>query len=231
MKKKSTHTFFKIEYFIVSILIVWVGYFVYQYKGSDNVSLVENAGSKSEIDFLPPPNALDHYKWKSNSPYTVVNYFSMDCPNCREVDATEEKYKTIYEKSFSLIYRHSPLPSQPLSGEKAVIAECVYQQSGNEGMFAFISDSYANYRSFAKDNKWVIDIAKKYVQDSSSLGNCFSSSEMKAFINNKKIEAVSQGVEGTPTIGVFKGDVLMFRVTIGGKGVKRIMDYLASEVK
>lgn len=230
MKQKHPYNLSKIGYLVIAILIAWFGYFVYQYITLTRVSgiVVEN---KSSIEYLPPPSSSDHYKWKTDTPYTVVNYFSMDCPHCKKLDLIEEENRGKYEKSFNLIYRHSPLPSQPLSGEKAVIAECVYQQSGDKGMFALISDSYANYRSFTKDNKWVIDIAKKYVQDGSSLDSCISSSEMKAFINNKKIEAVSQGVQGTPTIGVFKDDVLMFRDTIGERGVKRVMDYLASEVK
>lgn len=226
MKYKNRDISSKIEYFITAVLVVWFGYFVYQYYTDREISSL--AQEQSGIEFLPPPNASDHYKWKNDeTPYTIVNYFSMDCPHCKELDAIEEKNRIAYEKAFSLIYRHSPLAIQPLSGEKAVIAECVYNQLGDEEMFKFISDSYVHYEAFSRNNVWIQNLAKKYSKNISLLEGCFSGEEMKGFINDKKNEAASYGVRGTPTIAVFKEGVLLLRLdTVGENSVRRVMDYL-----
>ena len=214
----------------IVVVCVWMGYLVYSYK----IGRISGEGKPSllAIEFLPAPSGSEHYKWKSTSVYTVVNYFSMDCPHCRALDTIEAENKDSYQKAFSLIYRHSPLAIHPLSAGKAVIAECVYSQSGDEKMFAFISDTYANYQASARDNNWVMDIAKKYVPDTKNLTECSSSDSMKKKIEQQKLEALSYGVNGTPTIGVFKDETLGFRLDTRGETIiKRVMDYLASEVK
>jgi protein-disulfide isomerase len=223
LKNKDNLTILK--YVLIGMLCIWIGYLLYQYKSIKNpVVTGEYTGA---IDFLPTPSALDHYKWKSDSPYTLVNYFSMDCPHCRALDTIEDENKTTYQKAFTLIYRHSPLDIQPLSAGKAAIAECVYNQSGDEKMFVFISDTYSHYQAVAKNNEWVVGIAKKYVSDSILLKQCIVSDGARRKIEQQKIQALSYGVTGTPTIAVFKSNILIFRLdTRGDAVVKRVIDYI-----
>ena len=74
---------------------------------------------------VPPLSENDMYKWKGSGPYTVVNYFSLDCPHCLKLDKIENEQYLKYREHFSLVYRHSPLTDiQIYSGGKAVISEC-----------------------------------------------------------------------------------------------------------
>lgn len=215
---------------LIILLIIWFVYLCIRYQKSSN-SDKESKEIESSIAYLPPPNESDHYKWKADSPYTIVNYFSLDCPHCKAIDELEEKNKSKYDTAFTLIYRHSPLSIQPLSGEKAVIAECVFKQSGDTGMFAYVSDAYKHYKTFAKDNIWTLDIARNYVANKDALSKCIDALETKKQVNEQKNKALSYGVYGTPTIGVFKNGELILRLDISGEvPVKGVMDFLAEQV-
>ncbi len=230
MNKKVIRKIFNFHSLLASATIVWVVVLGVAYF-RDNYTATELVVKVPKVEFLPLPDSTDHYKWKADSPYTIVSYFSLDCPHCRKLDEIEEKHKDSYDTAFTLVYRHSPLPSQPLSGQKALIAECVYEQSGDEGMFKYITDSYKNYRFITKNNDWTIDIAKKYVDDSQKLDTCIASDEMALRISRFKNKAISYNVLGTPTIGLFKDGVLMRRFDISGEiPVKAVMDYLVEQM-
>lgn len=214
-------------FFVPLLLIVWIGYLVTPYLRGTR--LITSSGPKSlSIEEIPAPSPEDHYKWKSSSPYTVVNYFSLDCPHCRKVDAIENAAEEKYKSAFTLIYRHSPLPSiQPLSPGKAVIAECVYEQTGDTGMFSFISDLYDHYQPLATDNAWTELLGQGYIHDKTTFHACIVSNIAKEKIEHETRQALAYGVAGTPTIAIFKNGVLVKRFDTTGEGsVKRIMDSL-----
>jgi protein-disulfide isomerase len=181
---------------------------------------------------VPSLSESDMYKWKSSGPYTVVNYFSLDCPHCLELDKIENEQYLKYREHFSLVYRHSPLTDiQPLSGGKAVITECVRRNSSAERMFLFISDVYENYRE-ENSNHWVEEMAKKYVDDQKKLEECVGSEEVKDFITKKRKEALSYNINGTPTLAVFKDGAQVARFDRPSASVaKKIMDSLVGSVK
>ncbi|MDB5259778.1 MAG: hypothetical protein JWN37_9 [Candidatus Nomurabacteria bacterium] len=205
---------------VLILIIIGFSYFVFSNQN------VKPSFPSSDIEPMMVPSLTDHYKWKSNSIYTIVNYFSMDCPSCRRGDEMENKFKEDYQKHFNLIYRHSPLPDiQPESAGRAAIAECVFEQSGDEGMFNFISDFYKSYNDLRKDNDWVLNIADKYVNDTKTMRECSVSERMKEKISEDKKLSLAYGVNGTPTLGVFKNGILEVRFdTINDQFMKRIMD-------
>ncbi len=176
---------------------------------------------------VPPPRADDRYRWKTDSPITVVNYFSIDCPHCRELFALESKREIFYKNTFSLIYRHSPLPTiQPLSGEKAVIAECVREQSSDAQMFNFIRSVFESYPESQDNNDWVKSIASKFVKNQEKLGECVKGEGVKT-VDRERIDALSHEVYGTPTIVVFQDEKPILRLDKTSAQIAiRIMDTL-----
>ena len=149
-----------LSFFIILLILSMTSFYFIKNKeipGNGPKRTVDSGISvreKDQIDdFVPPPTESDHYKIKeSSNKMTIVNYFSFDCPHCISLFLMEEPYIEKYKEKFNIVYRHNPLASQPLSAEKALISECVYDQSGDEGFFSFSHDLFYNY-SYNKGSK------------------------------------------------------------------------------
>lgn len=172
-------------------------------------------------------NGDDHYRWKANTDVTVINYFSADCPHCREIFLWEDEYRKLYESKFTLIYRHSPLPKiQPLSVEKAFFAECVYRQSGDEGMFNFIKDVFTYYKKDQSDNEWARLFAEKHITRIEEFNSCVVGEGRDSVVAETK-NALAHEVYSTPTISVFKAEEEVLRLNRTEiNSVRRLYDSL-----
>ncbi len=214
---------------VTSLIILLVSLLLPRVLFLENGSREVLVGKEGDV---PSLSGTDYYKWKSNSPYTVVNYFSLDCPHCLKLDKIENEKRFLYKEHFSLVYRHSPLTDiQIYSGGKAVISECVRSDSGTEKMFLFITDIYENYRG-EEDNYWVEEIAKKYVEDKKKLQGCINSEEVKDLIIKKRKEALSYNINGTPTLIIFKDGVQIARFDRTTASIaKKIMDSVVAQNK
>ncbi len=163
--------------------------------------------------YLPPPSDSDHYKIRNvGNTITIVNFFSMDCVHCRKAYLFEEKLLAKYGDKVNLVYRQNPLPEiQPLSPEKALIAECVYNQGGDETMFRFITDVYINFDIVNQNNNWIKKIAEKYVDNKEKLTSCIADPKEKEKISIAKNKAIASDVTRTPTIAIYQGSKLIER--------------------
>ncbi len=170
---------------------------------SQQTEVTLTGNSSSPEDRVPSPSLEDHYKWRSGSPVTVINYFSPDCPHCRELFLKEEELRNFYKDTFSLIYRHSPLPLiQPLSFEKSVIAECVFEETNEEQFFAFLKEVFLKYQREQNNNEWVKKISNSYVSNQDRFTDCVSSAGREEIERDLEV-SLAHGVYGTPTIIVF----------------------------
>lgn len=205
-KKNQLSIFLLLSFFALLIVFIFFTRNSHTFLSSENQSYLE--------EDIPSPNPNDHYKWKSSSPITVVNYFSLDCPHCRELYNREDSLRHVYENTFSLIYRHSPLPQiQPLSFKKSVIAECVYENSGEIAFFNFVRDVFRDYDTEQVNNEWVESIAMKHISDAETFDVCLREVGVKK-INRSIEEALAHKVYGTPTIAVFQDNVLILKLEL-----------------
>jgi protein-disulfide isomerase len=185
--------------------------------------------SLSVEDIVPPPSPEDHYKWRSSTSVTVINYFSVDCPHCRELFLKEEEMRTLYDDTFSLVYRHSPLPLiQPFSFEKSVIAECVYVETNEGQFFVFLKEIFMNYESNQMSNEWVKRIGDKYVSNQDKFNDCIITSGRETVARDLEV-SLAHSVYGTPTIVVFVEGEQLVRLNLpNAKSVLRLYDSLRS---
>jgi len=216
---------------LLGVVIFIISFTAYKYNNKKNIS--DQGDHVAEVKKVIPMRDLndsDHYRFKNNSNYTAVLYFSMDCVDCRKAESFIDKLQDKYKDKFNLVYRHSPLTrSEPFSAEKAVISECVYRQSGDKGMFDFISDMYKNYKITQTNNDWVIFIAKKYVKDSELLNDCLNGQDAKDLISRYKTEAMIDGVISVPSVGIFNNGKLVARYdNLGGDTLIKILNYLST---
>ncbi len=223
MKQKSSTKNSHIENHLSSILlaalILLIALF---YITKNNTSDAEGVrrdetlsiSALDQVDhYLPPPSDTDHYKVRdARNTITIVNFFSMDCVHCRKAYLFEEKLLAKYGDKVNLVYRHNPLPEiQPLSAEKALLAECVYNQGGDVTMFRFIREAYERFDIVNQDNIWIKDIAKKYVDDKEKLESCMTDPKEKEKISIAKNKAIASDVTKTPTIAIYEGTKLIER--------------------
>lgn len=183
----------------------------------------------AEVDIYAVPSITDHYKKRDqNATITLVNYFSFDCDHCRESYRMEDdllqKYKD--HNPVAIIYRHNPLPSQPLSYEKALLSECVFKQTDDATLFAFIQDVYSSYSATAKDNEWMRSIAYQHVSSKREFDYCVSDPAMKSMLEKQKNENIVSSITYTPTVLIFKDGVFVKKYdAIGEVFATRILEY------
>ncbi len=223
MPKEKDRTYVALGALSVVVFII-VGVVFFRTPSDVSESFTDTPESTSDI---PPPQENDRYKWKTDSDITLINYFSLDCPHCRELFIEESERQPFYENTFNLIYRHSPLPNiQPLSGGKAVMAECVRMQSGDQGFYDFIESVYSMYRENHSDNEWVEALALDFVPDEKIFTKCLLS-EGPRIVERAHKETLSHRVYGTPTIAIFRDGTEVLRLDkTNVETVLRIMDSL-----
>lgn len=210
---------------IIALIFLGVNYQRINTNFNDEKSVAHTKISRD----IPAPNENDHYRFKSNSKYTLVIYASTDCIYCRKFDTYLENNLPKYENKFNLVYRYAPLSSDlNLSSEKALISECVYNQGGDKKMFEFIKDMHSNYKTGEANNGWVKDIAKNHVSNRGGFSDCLNNKDMQSKVINFKIKSVATGITGVMTVGVFNNGVLVSRFDrISDVLVIKLIDYLA----
>lgn len=170
------------------------------YKKFTQEVVVENSA------MYTPPLEDDHYLlYDKKNTLTLITYISLDCDHCKKAYLLEDEYISSLATSsrhINIIYRHNPLLSQPLSKEKALISECVYNQTGDAQFFSFIKEVFVLYKK-SDSNLWVKDIAKKYLTSQETFDQCLTSVAMKEKIQKQKNDNVLSGITYTPTVLVY----------------------------
>lgn len=219
-------------YFLLLFLIIFISLFLYKksFKEIINKNEQQIVTNNQEVD---PPNSSDKYKIRDdNATYTVINYYSLDCIYCQRLWLVEnqENNESKLKGKINLIYRSTSLFSQPLSGEKALISECLYSISNTENYFKFINNIYnmGDYINTQKNNDWIKKEAEKYV-DKEKLAQCINNPNNKKLIQDQKNKDIIQNIKFTPTLVVFdKNNKLVNKYeNVGGVLGWRILESLA----
>ena len=170
----------------------------------------------------------DTFRWKNNSRYTLVIYTSLDCAHCRKLYTFIESRYEIFGDAFNLIYRNAPLTEiEPLSKWKAILWECLKKIEGGTQYFQYITELYAQYNLFQKDNEWAYTIAKKYTKKKRELLLCRDSTEMQKMIEQNQQDSLNDWVVTTPTLGIFFDGELVGRYAVSGSRAMQIVEYLS----
>ncbi len=235
ISKKSSHSWIEHNYSI-DILVIWLSIFLgfIAYYG---IHIVNSHTTWTDVSVALHPSVMsmhalndsDIWRWKNNSPYTVVIYVSMDCTHCKELElfmtgATQE----LYRSKFSLAYRDAPLVDiEPLVAEKTLIGRCVYRQNGTDDYFAFVHDMYLHYNPLQTNNDWVKVIAITHLKDENELNICINNNDIKWEVTKSRIQSLADGVNSTPTIGIFQKWILVARYSYNAQWALKVLEYLA----
>lgn len=178
------------------------GYFV----GISNLPEVEVAAENGQV-YEIEIDENDPYEGSLDAPVTIVEFSDYECPYCaRHYSQSYENIKNEYvDKGLvRTVFKDFPLESiHPNATGAAVIAECAYDQGGNEAYFQVHNRIFDNMLAqtgrLTKDNiyEWLADIDGL---DMDELKACGDSNETIDRVTKDLMQATELGINGTPAI-------------------------------
>lgn len=186
---------------------------------------------------IRPVDETDHIRGNPNAPIVIVEYSDFDCPFCKNFHETMnlvmDNYGTTGDVAW--VYRHFPLeqlhPSAPFI---AAASECVAEQAGNDGFWAFADLVFGERTTNEPTNLARLNefAATAGATDTAAFEACTESAEAKAKVEADYTDALNAGARGTPhsviTVGGQEG-------VINGaqpyEVVSQIIDNLLSQVE
>lgn len=182
---------------------------------------------------VPVVNTNDIYLYKAdNANYTIINYFSLDCIHCQNFWNSEKKNILKYSKNLNMVYRQTTLKSEPLSFGKAMISECLRQDTNNIVYFKFIDKVFSsgNYFKTQKNNEWVKKIALTFIRDEKKFNECMDNENLKETLKKQKSEELLLGIEYIPTLLIFNKDNELIKMynNVSNIGAIKILDFYSA---
>lgn len=199
--------------------------------GDTNAEPTETAGP------IRPVDDADYIRGNPNAPIVIVEYSDFDCPFCKNFHETMNQVMDNYGTTGDVawVYRHFPLeqlhPSAPFI---ANAAECVAEQAGNDGFWAFADLVFGERSTNEPTNLARLDEFAETagVTDIAAFDACKENAGAKAKVDEDFNDALNAGARGTPhsviTVGGQEG-------VINGaqpyEVVSQIIDNLLSQVE
>ncbi|MCS6789291.1 MAG: DsbA family protein [Patescibacteria group bacterium] len=159
---------------------------------TDNVAV-----NLSEILKIKPEDAV---LGNPNAPVTIIAYSDYECPFCEKFfRETEGLIKKDYIETgkVKMIYRDFPLTSHQYAMPAALAANCAKEQNK---FWEYHNEIFKNQNNLV--NFDFIGAAKKLGLNENKFKTCFESKKYENQIQNSIKEAISIGVNGTPTFFV-----------------------------
>lgn len=151
----------------------------------------------------------DPFEGDIDAPVTIVEFSDFECPYCaRHYSQSYQNIKEEYvEKGLvKTVFKDLPLESiHPNATGAAVIAECAYDQGGNESYFevhnAIFDNMIAKSGTLSKSNiyEWISDIENL---DMEALQSCADNNETIDRVTKDMQQAAELGIQGTPAVFV-----------------------------
>ena len=209
--------------FLLPVLFIGVGLFLF---------VGEEKAVEQEVDLSDTLTIRENEHYLSlvpDSTYTVVEYLDFDCIFCRRLHLELDKGGVDYSK-ITYIVRSFPSTGVLLYSKKALIAECVYDQSGDVGYLEFIDRYYKTWGN-KYDFAWIQQIAEEIVEDDAALNVCIESNQKvkDTISNNFTLDSIA-GVTQTPTFFIYKNNVLEQKyIGLGAKTLRSLMKYYSRD--
>jgi protein-disulfide isomerase len=146
-----------------------------------------------------PEKAATHLYGNPKARFTLSVFSDFECPFCRSFHQT---VKGLVDASQGLInweFKHLPLHGAA-SQQAAQAAECVATLKGNRGFWVFVQEVFSRTRShgIGLNNAWD-DAVKAVGVPLNAFKACLRTPNTQAVVDRSRQEALTQGIEGTPT--------------------------------
>jgi len=152
------------------------------------------------------PSVQDHIVGSPSAPIVLIEYSDFECPFCSLVHPTIKRIVSESNGQIAWIYRHFPLESiHPEARPSAIASECVAEQLGNDGFFAFADALFADQNKLS--SQYYAQLAAELGADRAAFSACVASDKFAQKIDAQAQEAMKNGGQGTPFTIVYGNGV------------------------
>jgi len=157
---------------------------------------------------VPPPQAEDYIVGLPTAPIVLIEYSDFQCPFCSMIHPTLSRIVEESNGEIAWIYRHLPLESiHPQAYPSALAAECIGEQLGSTGFWAFADDMFADQQGM--NSARYAALAGTLGANMAEFSACVESEKYATKIDAQAREAQASGGTGTPFTVVMAGDTQM----------------------
>jgi protein-disulfide isomerase len=182
---------------LVAGAILWIGQSGQQAAPAAPTPSTQTAGNPSAV---APITDADWVRGPRDAQVMIVEYSDIDCPFCQRfhpaIKSLVEDPK--YAGKVAWTYRHLPLPMHPLAQTKAIAAECVGAQVGNDGFWKYLDTVVEEDASLRTDVSRLSTHAVEVGADKAKFEQCLADKSTLANITADSANAKATGGSGTP---------------------------------
>lgn len=151
---------------------------------------------------IPAPTAEDHIIGSPDAPVVLIEYLDFQCPYCSLVHPTLKRLVEESNGQVAWVMRHLPLESiHPEARPAGLAAECIAEQLGNDGWWAFADALFADQQNLG--NARYLSLAGELGADTTKYLSCVSSKKYNQKIDDQSAEGQVAGAQGTPYTVVY----------------------------
>ncbi len=165
-----------------------------------NLHPAKSAGSADTLPgstSVPAPTAADHIIGSPTAPIVLIEYSDFQCIYCSMVYPTIKKIVQESNGQIAWVMRNLPLDSiHPEARPAGLAAECIAEQLGNDGWWAFADDMFQNQEGMG--NARYLAVASKLGADTAKYMSCVSSKKYDSKLDEQSAEGQVAGAQGTP---------------------------------
>lgn len=183
---------------LVAAAILWIG------QGSAPAAPAGGAPAPAAQTGNPsavtPIGAGDYVRGPRDAKVTIVEFSDIDCPFCQRFHAglKEIMADSKYEGKVAWAYRHLPLPMHPLAQTKALAAECVGKEKGNDAFWSYLDLIVEEQGTLRTDTARLTTHAVAVGADKATFEKCLADKATLAEVTADAANAKATGGSGTP---------------------------------
>ena len=139
----------------------------------------------------------DHIRGNSSAKVTLVEFSDLQCPYCLQFHPELKQALQEYGTKVRWVYKHFPLDAiHPYARPAAEASECVFEQKGNDGFWAFVDGEFADQKNIGPT--LFRDLAQQQGLDMNSYDQCVKTRKYKDKVEQDYQQGIAAGVNGTP---------------------------------
>lgn len=155
---------------------------------------------------VPAPAESDHVYGSRTASVFLIEYSDLQCIYCARAYPTLKSIVDSSQGTVALIHRHLPLQSiHPEAHNAAVASECVAEQLGESGFWAFVDQMFENSgaNQAGMSPQFFASAAGRLGINPVAYNACVAQGSYDALIERQAGEALAAGAQGTPYTVVY----------------------------
>ena len=140
----------------------------------------------------------DHIRGNFSAKVTIVEFSDLQCPYCSQFHPELKQALQEYGTKVRWVYKQFPLDAlHPQARPAAEASECVWEQKGNDGFWAFADGVFADQTNIGP--ALFTKLAQQQGLNMNSFDQCVQTRKYKDKVEQEYQEGVAAGVNGTPS--------------------------------